>query len=464
MRAGRFLGQMVDQTAPYAVLGLASGSDHAAVRDAYRRLARQFHPDVNRSAGAADRMRELNAAYNTLRAAPADLAATASSAAPTTTASSRWPGGTASSAPFGGTFHYATGGAGASAVSAGPLLFVPVNGLTIGVFAGFLGLIALLAVWAITVAKPFAGSTVTVSESRRSTPSTTIQSTTGTLAAQASANAAANAAAARSNLRTVASGTSAAAGVSVAGLASINPAAGPAETVPAAVALLESGAPPLVAQSVTQAPDAPIASPRQSGPAVQPQSRVVQPSIPALSGAQPGAAQSITAVTPPSAPTTSADAAIAQAATRALSSYDKAWTSYAGALRFAASNQLMSNAASAGVNTGAIRTTFNPASLLSGDAQLTMARTLYFQQQLSWNAQSSAALTAASAANSILPRPDAAKTVRAEQRLRQAADLVTQSHSSITPLNTTQLKTLLDEAEQLHRESIAEWARLLASL
>src|SRR5688572_24389384 len=87
------LGQMVDQTALYAVLGLTPGSDRAAVRDAYRALARQLHPDVNRSAGAADRMRELNAAYHTLRDGPAS---------PIQVANPRTSAQASSAAPFGG--------------------------------------------------------------------------------------------------------------------------------------------------------------------------------------------------------------------------------------------------------------------------------------------------------------------------------------------------------------------------
>ena len=50
----------------YAVLGVRPGADEASVRAAYRRLARQLHPDVNRAPDAAVQMRELNAAYKTL--------------------------------------------------------------------------------------------------------------------------------------------------------------------------------------------------------------------------------------------------------------------------------------------------------------------------------------------------------------------------------------------------------------
>ena len=461
---------MVDQTALYAVLGLRPGSDRAAVRDAYRSLARQFHPDVNRSADAAERMLALNEAYNTLRDLPSPDSRSPGAAGTAAT----WPAGVttsrSASAPFSGFDYRSVTSTGA--VSIGSPLFVPINGVTIGIVGVFVGLVALLAVWAFAVTKPFGAGSATVSQSRVSAPATagSVQNTTSALAAQASANAAANAAAARNNLTS----GSAAAPTSVASAAS-----GSAVSV----------AQPLAAEAVVQTqnmPEAPIAGPRQTDvPAQaqssqaqnnQTQSRPVQPSLPAVPATQQNVAPHISAVggqppansvstaAPASAPA-STDAAVAQTATRALSAYDKAWTSYAGALRFAAAGNLMTNAASISAPTGAARlASMSPASLLSGDAQLTMARTAHFQQQLAWNTQASAALTAAAAANSTAPRPDLAKSARADQRLRQAADLVSQSSNAGSPLNTTQLKTLLDEAELLHRESVAEWAKLLASL
>src|SRR5205085_12363953 len=50
----------------YAVLGVDATVDEAAVRVAYRKLARENHPDVNPIPGAAARMRDINAAYETL--------------------------------------------------------------------------------------------------------------------------------------------------------------------------------------------------------------------------------------------------------------------------------------------------------------------------------------------------------------------------------------------------------------
>jgi len=192
------------------------------------------------------------------------------------------------------------------------------------------------------------------------------------------------------------------------------------------------------------------------------------PSVPAVPVAQSNPNQNIQAVSAQAAQAaqtapTSDQTAFTQSATRALSNYDKAWTGYASALRFAAAGSLASAASSA----GSLRTTgapINAASFLSSDSQVALARSLYLQQQLAWNPQASAAFTAASASGAIRIQPDAAKAVRADQRLRQAADLISQAQSSGAPVNAAQVKSLLDEAEQLHRDSIAEWAALLKSL
>jgi WD40 repeat protein len=55
----------VDEPEYYAVLGVPADADEVAIRLAYRRLARRYHPDVAGEAGLA-RMQALNVAYQTL--------------------------------------------------------------------------------------------------------------------------------------------------------------------------------------------------------------------------------------------------------------------------------------------------------------------------------------------------------------------------------------------------------------
>jgi len=51
---------------PYAELGLPPGAPREDIAAAYRRLAKEYHPDRG---GAEDRMAQINAAYDLLRAA-----------------------------------------------------------------------------------------------------------------------------------------------------------------------------------------------------------------------------------------------------------------------------------------------------------------------------------------------------------------------------------------------------------
>ncbi|TQV64844.1 MAG: J domain-containing protein [Halothiobacillaceae bacterium] len=50
----------------YAVLGVAPDAPHELIRLAYRRLARQYHPDINREAGAEERFKAINEAHDVL--------------------------------------------------------------------------------------------------------------------------------------------------------------------------------------------------------------------------------------------------------------------------------------------------------------------------------------------------------------------------------------------------------------
>src|SRR5262249_42746669 len=52
---------------PYDVLGVQRSADAAAIKSAFRRLAKKLHPDANKSdPKAAQRFGELNAAYEIL--------------------------------------------------------------------------------------------------------------------------------------------------------------------------------------------------------------------------------------------------------------------------------------------------------------------------------------------------------------------------------------------------------------
>jgi len=50
----------------YQVLGIARDADKDTIRSAYRRLARKYHPDVNKDADAEARFKEINEAYQIL--------------------------------------------------------------------------------------------------------------------------------------------------------------------------------------------------------------------------------------------------------------------------------------------------------------------------------------------------------------------------------------------------------------
>ncbi|HVZ93924.1 MAG TPA: DnaJ C-terminal domain-containing protein [Phycisphaerales bacterium] len=50
----------------YEVLGLKRSATEAEIKAAYRKLARQYHPDVNKSADAAKHFNEVQEAYDTL--------------------------------------------------------------------------------------------------------------------------------------------------------------------------------------------------------------------------------------------------------------------------------------------------------------------------------------------------------------------------------------------------------------
>lgn len=50
----------------YRILGVDRGADKKTIKSAYRQLARKFHPDVNKEAGAEDKFKEISNAYEVL--------------------------------------------------------------------------------------------------------------------------------------------------------------------------------------------------------------------------------------------------------------------------------------------------------------------------------------------------------------------------------------------------------------
>lgn len=50
----------------YEILGVSRDADKEELKRAYRRLARKYHPDVNKEAGAEDQFKEINRAYEVL--------------------------------------------------------------------------------------------------------------------------------------------------------------------------------------------------------------------------------------------------------------------------------------------------------------------------------------------------------------------------------------------------------------
>ena len=50
----------------YDVLGVSQGADTGEIKSAFRRLARQYHPDVSQETNAEEKFKEINEAYEVL--------------------------------------------------------------------------------------------------------------------------------------------------------------------------------------------------------------------------------------------------------------------------------------------------------------------------------------------------------------------------------------------------------------
>ena len=51
----------------YKTLGVAKTATADEIKKSYRKLARQYHPDINQEAGAEDKVKEVNQAYEVLK-------------------------------------------------------------------------------------------------------------------------------------------------------------------------------------------------------------------------------------------------------------------------------------------------------------------------------------------------------------------------------------------------------------
>ena len=47
----------------YDILGVSKNADEKEIKSAFRRLARKYHPDVNKSPDASSKFKDINEAY-----------------------------------------------------------------------------------------------------------------------------------------------------------------------------------------------------------------------------------------------------------------------------------------------------------------------------------------------------------------------------------------------------------------
>src|SRR5436305_4822548 len=59
-------GPMATATDYYGLLGVGRTATDEQIRSAYRKLARQYHPDVSKDAGAPEKFKQITEAYEVL--------------------------------------------------------------------------------------------------------------------------------------------------------------------------------------------------------------------------------------------------------------------------------------------------------------------------------------------------------------------------------------------------------------
>ena len=57
---------MAEKRDYYEVLGLSKGASDDEIKKAYRKLAKKYHPDVNKEPGAEEKFKEISEAYEVL--------------------------------------------------------------------------------------------------------------------------------------------------------------------------------------------------------------------------------------------------------------------------------------------------------------------------------------------------------------------------------------------------------------